>query len=145
MNCLNFKIWPELEPIKSLSRGWFLIFNFQLVSKQPVYMTSKSSDICYKWWSNTKFLVFAMLFLKDNIITMLTPENDSLLAYNASCWASTRSSRTDLSMFTNWLSPQRPSIYNPITCATLCDPPNYVGHDNIIHTHIHKQLLTNKI
>lgn len=93
MNCLNFKIWPELEPIKSLSRGWFLIFNFQLVSKQPVHMTSKSSDICYKWWSNTKFLVFAMLFLKDNIITMLTPENDSLLAYNASCWASTRSSR----------------------------------------------------
>lgn len=24
-----------------------------------------------------------MLFVKDNIITMLTPENDSLLAYNA--------------------------------------------------------------
>lgn len=30
-----------------------------------------------------KILVFAMLFVKDNIITMLTPENDSLLAYNA--------------------------------------------------------------
>lgn len=30
-----------------------------------------------------KILVFAMLFMKDNIITMLTPENDSLLAYNA--------------------------------------------------------------
>lgn len=45
-----------------------------------------------------KILVFAMLFLKDNIITM-TPENDSLLAYNASCWASTRSSRTDLSEY----------------------------------------------
>lgn len=44
-----------------------------------------------------KIFGFAMLFLKDNIITMLTPENDSLLAYNASCWASTRSSRTDLS------------------------------------------------
>lgn len=59
-------------------------------------MISKFFDICYKWWFNIKFLVFVMLFLKDNIIIMLILENDLLLVYNVLCWVFICSSRIDL-------------------------------------------------